>query len=72
MSGKSSFLLSHAKSVLASNHEVWVYDDELCLNMIDSDEGFIPACSSPNIVTQSKTDSAPGDDDPDTDADFIY
>lgn len=67
-----SFLLEKAHNVSVVANESWVYDDQLEVNTIFLNEKTTPACTASIMITGSKTDAAPGDDDPDPDVEFIY
>lgn len=71
--GKRSFLLNRAHKVSAAQHNSWEYDEKLQLNFTVNDEGVhTPVCTLSSMITASKTESAPGDDDPDPDAEICY
>ncbi|HFT5240795.1 TPA: hypothetical protein ACGTP8_004540 [Yersinia enterocolitica] len=67
------FLLAKSVSLLSEKGESYFYDNEKDINM-----SFINGVSTPSVVqsnsitTQSKTFSAPGDDDPDRGAENCY
>lgn len=67
-----SFLLEMAHVVRSVENELWSYDDELQMNTVCVNEKNIPVCTISSIITGSKTDSAPGDDDPDPDVERMY
>lgn len=68
-----SFLLSQAQVVATSYKEEWVYADDQQLNLMEKENGlFVPVCNQASIVTSSKTEAAPGDDDPDPEMEFCY
>ena len=70
---KRSFLLSRAKRVSTVHQKSWTYDDNLQLNITTNDIGVdAPVCTLSSIITNSKTEAAPGDDDPDQDAEKCY
>jgi len=71
--GKRSYLLNRAHMVSAAQHIAWEYDENLQLNFTVNDEDTrTPVCTLSSMITASKTDSAPGDDDPDPDAEICY
>lgn len=70
---KQNFLLSQAEDVSIIYQESWVYDNDLHLNTIKNANGTVtPVCSNLAMITGSKTMAAPGDDDPDPDAESCY
>jgi hypothetical protein len=70
---KRSYLLNRAHKVTATNHNFWKYDENLQLNFTVNKEGsHTPVCTLSSMITASKTESAPGDDDPDPDAEICY
>lgn len=66
------FLLEKAHDVNALANETLVYDHQLEANTIFIDDAAIPACTASTMITGSKTEAAPGDDDPDPDVEFMY
>ncbi len=71
--GKYSFLLERAHEVHVTNKREWTYDTVMQLNVASGGAGnFLPVCAMSSIITMSKTEAAPGDDDPDSDADLMY
>lgn len=70
---RKNFLLTHAIDVINLSTESWMYDENIHLNVIENEEGGItPVCSISSMVTCSKTEAAPGDDDPDPDIEMCY
>lgn len=68
-----SFLLSRSVSLLPEMDMGRYYDKELDLNYYSVDGKDIPAVLlSGSLTTQSKTFAAPGDDDPDREAESCY
>ena len=68
-----SFLLSRSVSLLPEMDVGRSYDKELDLNYYSVDGKDIPAVLlSGSLTTQSKTFAAPGDDDPDREAESCY
>lgn len=67
-----SFLLERAHDVSVIEHESWVYDDQSDVNTILVNRKSTPVCMLSTMVTGSKTEAAPSDDDPDPDVEFIY
>lgn len=67
-----SFLLEKAHDVSVVENESWLYDDQADINTILTNGKSAPVCMSSAMVTGSKTESAPGDDDPDPDVEFMY
>lgn len=68
-----SFLLSRSVSLLPEMDMGRSYDKELDLNYYSVDGKDIPAVLlSGSLTTQSKTFAAPGDDDPDREAESCY
>lgn len=68
---RKHFLLKNAQEVSRVHKSEWKYDNELNLNVLISDNST-PACSLTSLITGSKTEALPGDDDPDPDAEFCY
>ncbi|HFT5240794.1 TPA: hypothetical protein ACGTP8_004539 [Yersinia enterocolitica] len=66
------FLLEMAHNVNSVASELWNYDDELQMNTVFINDKNIPVCTTSSMITGSKTDSAPGDDDPDPDVERMY
>lgn len=64
---KRSFLLEKAHDVSVVANESWFYDDQTDVNTIPINGKTTPVCTSSTVVTGSKTEAAPGDDDPDPD-----
>ena len=70
---KRSFLLELAHNVKVMDRHTWAYNEVMQLNVAKGNSGkFIPVCVLSSIITTSKAETAPGDEDPDPDADFIY
>ena len=70
---KRSYLLEKAQLIGQDNHAQWHYDAKLQMNTIrDGATNAVTACSLASVITGSKTDCAPGDDDPDYDAEHCY
>ncbi|MEJ2046160.1 MAG: hypothetical protein P8X74_23805 [Reinekea sp.] len=67
-----SFLLEKAHDVSVVANESWLYDDQTDVNTIPIKGERMPVCMSSAMVTGSKTEAAPGDDDPDPDVEFMY
>lgn len=68
-----SFLLSRSVSLLTEKDMGRSYDMELDINYYSIDGKDIPAVLlSGSLTTQSKTFAAPGDDDPDREAESCY
>lgn len=67
-----AFLLDKAHEVSATANETWFYDHQLEVNTVLVNGEVKPACTVPNMVTASKTEAAPGDDDPDPDVEYMY
>lgn len=68
-----SFLLSRSITLLPEVDMGSSYDKELDLNYYSVDGKDIPAVlQSGSLTTQSKTFAAPGDDDPDREAESCY
>lgn len=68
-----SFLLSRSVSLLPEMDMGCSYDKELDLNCYSVDGKDIPAVLLVgSLTTQSKTFAAPGDDDPDREAEICY
>lgn len=68
-----SFLLSRSVSLPPEMDMGSYYDKELDLNCHSVDGKAIPAVLlSGSLTTQSKTFAAPGDDDPDSEAESCY
>lgn len=67
------FLLARSVNLLSENSESYFYDNEKDINV-----SFLNGTATPSVVsgnsltTQSKTCSAPGDDDPDREAENCY
>ena len=69
---KESFLMARSHVMSAKCNECWNYDNYLGLNTILHENKSIPVCTLSWMITRSKTESAPGDDDPDPDAESMY
>jgi len=71
---KRSYLLTQAKDVSPVPFQSsWRFDDALQLNTtINEQKEVIPVCIMSSVGTGSKTAAAPGDDDPDPDAEYCY
>lgn len=68
-----SFLLSRSVSLLPEMDMGRSYDKELDINYYSVDGKDVPAVLlSGSLTTQSKTFAAPGDDDPDREAESCY
>lgn len=68
-----SFLLSRSVSLLPEMDMGFSYDKELDINYCSVNGKDIPAVlKSGSLTTQSKTFAAPGDDDPDREAESCY
>lgn len=68
-----SFLLSRSASLLPEMDMGRSYDKKLDLNYYSVDGKGVPAVLlSGSLTTQSKTFAAPGDDDPDREAESCY
>lgn len=67
-----SFLLEKAHDMSTVENESWYYDNELHMNTVIVDGKPIPVCAISSMITASKTEAAPGDDDPDPDVEFMY
>jgi hypothetical protein len=67
-----AFLLDRAHVVSAIANEYWNYDIETDLNMVRSKGSDVPVCTTALAITGSKTEAAPGDDDPDPDVELMY
>jgi hypothetical protein len=68
-----SFLLSRSVSLLPEGGMGCSYDKQLDVNCYSVNGKNIPlVLLSGNLTTQSKTLSAPGDDDPDREAEICY
>tara|TARA_B110000196_G_scaffold122424_1_gene106167 strand:+ start:1574 stop:1792 length:219 start_codon:yes stop_codon:yes gene_type:complete len=67
------FLLATAKKLKSVSDISFTYDEIRDLNIVTSPEGErYPASLVHGIITGSKTESAPGDDDPDPDSALCY
>ena len=71
---KRNFLLCKAKDVESSHfHECWTYDENVQLNTtITSNDEVVRVCMRASIITGSKTEAFPGDDDPDPEVENCY
>ena len=68
-----SFLLSRALEVSRMTNESWIYNEDQQVNVMKTKNGkFIPVCCGSSSITESKTCAAPGDDDPDREAEVCY
>jgi hypothetical protein len=67
-----SFLLEKSHDVSVVANEFWSYDHQLEVNTIFFNKKTTPACTVSTMITGSKTEAAPGDDDPDPDVEFMY
>jgi hypothetical protein len=67
-----SFLLQKAHDIATVATEAWYYDETLQLSTINDAQESTPVCMTSSVTTGSKTEAAPGDDDPDPDAEFMY
>ncbi len=67
-----SFLLKNSHSVGITGNDNWHYDNKLQMNMVCRNGKVMPVCTISSIVTQSKTEAYPGDDDPDPDVENMY
>ncbi|OUS71302.1 hypothetical protein B5G52_12270 [Pseudoalteromonas sp. A601] len=70
MKKNKSFLLGFALELKNSNEQKYHYDEELNLNVFS--KTGLPVSLSAEMQTQSKTHSAPGDDDPDYQAELCF
>lgn len=69
---RPTFLLENAHNVSTSQGIEYCYDDEFQVNMILIKGEATPVCTISEMITGSKTEAAPGDDDPDPDVDLLY
>lgn len=67
-----SFLLERAHTVNSMANEYWSYDHQLEVSTVLINEKATPACTLSTVITGSKTEAAPGDDDPDPDVELMY
>lgn len=67
-----TFLLGKAHEVSAIANDSWSYDHHLEVNTMLVSGEATPVCTVSTMVTASKTEAAPGDDDPDPDAEYMY
>lgn len=67
-----SFLLERSHDVRTVTNKSWYYNHQLEVNTIFIGEKSMLACTASTMITMSKTDAAPGDDDPDPDTEFMY
>lgn len=70
---KKSFLLSMSESLLVESGSGSYYDKIMDINYSCENNIYIPAVTlGGSLITQSKTLAAPGDDDPDSEAEGCY
>jgi hypothetical protein len=70
---KQSFLLSRSVSLLSERSIDYFYDTKLDVNCSSVNDINIPVVMlADSLTTQSKTFAAPGDDDPDREAESCY
>jgi len=67
-----SFLLERAHVVSSMASEFWSYDHQLEVNTVLINQKATPACTVSTMITGSKTEAAPSDDDPDPDVELMY
>ncbi len=67
-----SYLLANASIVSSKANEFWSYNNEIEMNTTVIHQKEIPVCMLSTAITCSKTEAAPGDDDPDPDTEFMY
>ena len=67
-----SFLLGRAHHVGTISNMPCHYDNEMQINTVIVDGKTTPLCGISSMITGSKTESAPGDDDPDPDTELMY
>ena len=73
MNQKRAFLLARAQQIVSSIDLRSYYDDHAQLNLKWTKGNLEPLVMNEGAAfTQSKTHAAPGDDDPDRDAEFCY
>jgi len=66
------FLIEKAHDVSTLINTSWFYDYDLEINTVFVDEKITPVCTVSTMITGSKTEAAPGDDDPDPDVELMY
>jgi len=72
-SPKSSFLLSRSVCLFSESTNRYFYDTRKDINYVSIDSVSYPAVTiDNNATTHSKTFAAPGDDDPDSEAESCY
>lgn len=70
---KKLFLLTRSVSLLSENRDNCSYDAKMDINFSSSNGKNTPTVTlHNNLTTQSKTFAAPGDDDPDVEAENCY
>lgn len=70
---KHSFLLSRSVYLFAESRDGYFYDKKMDVNYSSINDINIPTVIISNsLTTQSKTLAAPGDDDPDKEAENCY
>lgn len=70
---KASYLLSHAQDLFTISKAEWFFDEKLQLNLFKvQNNSPVPVCTVFSMITNSKTDAAPGDDDPDPEMEVCY
>jgi hypothetical protein len=70
---QKSFLLAKSVSLLEEDSEKSYYDNKRDINISSYNGRNIPSITlNNNLTTQSKTFAAPGDDDPDREAENCY
>ncbi len=67
-----SFLLKKAHDMYTVPYGILFYNYQFELNTIFINGKVTPACTASTMITVSKTDAAPGDDDPDPDIELMY
>lgn len=67
-----TFLLENSHELKTVQFEAWQYDNELQLNIVSIENKTVPACTLQSLITHSKTEATPGDDDPDRDMEVMY
>ena len=67
-----TFLLEKAHEVSLVINESWSYDPKIELNTMYVNRETTPVCVLSTMITASKTEAVPGDDDPDPDVEFMY
>ena len=73
MTDKRVFLLARARQIVSSIDLRSYYDDDAQLNVQRTDGHVLPFVMNNGLaITRSKTAAAPGDDDPDIEAEECY